>query len=185
MKFLFDLFPILLFFGAYSYTQDIFIATATAIVATFGQVIYSWVRHRKVDTMLWISLVLITVLGGATLIFHNKTFILWKPTVLYWFFALALLGTWQLKQINLIEKLMNGQIALERPIWTRLLLAWSVFFAAMGFVNLFVAYQFDEAIWVKFKLFGFTALMLVFVVAQSLYLSRHIQSEADTPTDPK
>ncbi|WP_410497557.1 septation protein A [Chitinibacter sp. S2-10] len=177
MKFLFDLFPILLFFGAYSYTHDIFTATATAIVATFAQVIYSWVRHRKVDTMLWISLALITVLGGATLVFHNKTFILWKPTALYWIFAIALLGIWKVKQINLIEKLMGAQIELPAAIWTQLLVAWSVFFTLMGFVNLFVAFNFSEATWVNFKLFGFTALMLLFVIVQSLYLSKHMPPE--------
>lgn len=175
MKFLFDLFPILLFFGAYSITHDIFTATATAIGATFAQVIYCLIRHRKVDTMLWISLVLITVLGGATLLLHNKTFILWKPTVLYWVFALTLLGGQWLKNVNLIEKLMGEQIRLPRLIWTRLMLAWVVFFAAMGILNLFVAFSFSEALWVKFKVFGTLSLTLVFIVAQGFYISRHAE----------
>lgn len=174
MKFLFDLFPVLLFFGAYSISGNIYIATGTAIVATFGQVIYSWLRHRKVDAMLWVSLAMITVLGGATLLLHNKTFILWKPTALYWFFALALLGTKWLKDINLIEKMMGSQISLPQAVWARLMLAWVVFFVFMGFLNLFVAFQFSEDLWVKFKVFGTLALTLAFVVLQSLYLARHI-----------
>lgn len=174
MKFLFDLFPILLFFGAYSFTGSIYIATGTAIVATFAQVLYTWLRHRKVDTMLWVSLALITILGGATLLFHNKTFILWKPTALYWFFALALLGTKALKNINLIEKMMGSQLSLPDPVWQRLMFAWAAFFAFMGVLNLFVAFQFSEDLWVKFKVFGTLALTLLFVVLQSLYLSRHI-----------
>lgn len=175
MKFLFDLFPILLFFGAYSITGNIYTATSTAIVATFGQVIYSWLRHRKVDTMLWVSLVMITVLGGATLLLHNKTFILWKPTALYWFFALAIVGSKCVKDINLIEKMMGSQISLPDMVWTRLMQAWIVFFIIMGCLNLFVAFQFSEDLWVKFKVFGTLALTLVFVVLQSIYLARHIE----------
>lgn len=175
MKFLFDLFPVLLFFGAYSLSGNIYVATGTAIVATFGQVIYSWLRHRKVDTMLWVSLVMITILGGATLLFHNKTFIFWKPTVLYWFFALALLGTKWLKGTNLIEKMMGSQISLPESIWLRLMFAWVAFFILMGFLNLFVAFQFSEDLWVKFKVFGTLALTLGFVLLQSVYLSRHIE----------
>jgi len=179
MKFLFDLFPVLLFFAAYALTGDIFTATATTIAATIAQVIYSWVRHRKVDTMLWISLALVTILGSATLLLHNKTFIQWKPTVLYWVFAATLLGGHWLKKTNLIEKLMGGQITLQREIWTRLLFAWAVFFVAMGILNLFVAYQFSEALWVKFKVFGTLALTLVFVVLQSVYLSRFIEQDKE------
>ena len=177
MKFLFDLFPILLFFGAYSYTDDIYLATGVTIAATIAQVIYSWLRHRHVDKMLWISLVLITVMGGLTIFFHNKQFIMWKPTVLYWLFSLVLVGTWHFKQNNLIEKLMGAQIELPRPIWTRMMYAWALFFLFMGALNIFVFQHFSEALWVKFKVFGTLALTLAFVVAQSVYLSKHITPE--------
>ncbi len=181
MKFLFDLFPVLLFFGAYSITGNIFVATGTAITATVAQVLYSWLRHRKVDTMLWISLVLITVLGGATLLFHNKTFIFWKPTVLYWVFALTLLGSQYLKKINLIDKLMGAQMSLPTLVWHKLLLAWVVFFIVMGALNLAVVHlvttqQIGEDMWVKFKVFGTLILTLIFVVVQSIYLSRFIET---------
>jgi intracellular septation protein len=180
MKLLFDLFPVILFFGAYSLSSNIYTATAVAIVATFAQVAYSWLRHRKVDTMLWVSLVIITVMGGATLLLHNKAFILWKPTALYWFFAIALLGSHWLRGINLIEKLMGAQMALPATIWTRLLFAWSLFFIAMGFINLFVAFHFTEAVWVKFKLFGTLGLTVVFALAQGAYVSRYIENKDGT-----
>lgn len=179
MKILFDLFPILLFFGAYAITKDIFVATATTMVATVVQVIYSWIRYRKVDTMLWISLALVTVLGSATLILHNKTFIQWKPTVLYWIFAAILLGAHWFKQLNLIEKMMGAQITAPRHVWTHLMVAWVCFFIAMGCLNLLVAYQFSEDLWVKFKMFGTLALTLVFVVLQSIYLSRFVEHDKD------
>ncbi|QLI82070.1 septation protein A [Chitinibacter fontanus] len=184
MKFIFDLFPILLFFGAYSYTDDIYIATGVTIAATIGQVIYSWVRHRHVDNMLWISLVLITVMGGMTIIFHNKQFIMWKPTVLYWLFSVVLVGAWHLKQNNLIEKLMGASLELPRPIWTKLMYAWALFFLLMGALNIYVFHNFSEALWVKFKVFGTLVLTLGFVVAQSVYLSKHMQPEQqDKPAD--
>ena len=175
MKFLFDLFPVILFFGAYSISRDIYIATGTAIAATFAQVIYSWLRHHKVDAMLWVSLILISVLGGATLIFHNKTFILWKPTALYWFFSCTLLGWKRIKNINLIEKMMGAQMSLPQAVWQKLLLAWAIFFVIMGTLNLFVAFQFSEDLWVKFKVFGTLILTLIFVILQSVYLSRFIE----------
>lgn len=182
MKFLFDLFPVLLFFAAYSMTGDIFKATATAILATLLQVVYSLLRHRKVDTMLWISFALITVLGGATLLFDNKLFIYWKPTVLYWLFAIALVGFFWHKKVNLIEKLMGAQITLPDTVWTHLLQAWAGFFIAMGTLNLFVVYlvtqgQLEEAAWVKFKVFGTLALTLIFVVVQSIYISRFMEND--------
>jgi intracellular septation protein len=184
MKFLFELFPVLLFFVAYVVTKDMFIATGVAMAATLAQVVWSWLRHRKVETMLWVNLGLITVLGGATLLLHDKTFIIWKPTALYWVFAVVLLAGRYGWQKNFIRKLLEKQVQLPEPVWDRLNLAWTLFFVVMGFINLAVFYQFGEAFWVNFKLFGATGLMFVFVIAQSIYLSRHIKDDApaqDTP----
>ncbi|WP_028455594.1 inner membrane-spanning protein YciB [Chitinilyticum litopenaei] len=196
MKFLFELFPILLFFGAYTVTKDMYIATGTAIVATLAQVAYSWLRHRKVETMLWINLALISVLGGATILLHNSTFIYWKPTALYALFCAVLLGAWYLKGLNLIRKMMGAQLSIPDAIWLRLLWAWALFFAGMAVLNLLVAFhlpaafwqsfetfsscapaacdQLREALWVKFKVFGTLGLTILFVIAQSIYLARHI-----------
>lgn len=178
MKFLFDLFPIILFFIAYKFS-GIFAATAVAIAATVGQISWVWFRHRKVDTMLWVSLAIVTVFGGATLLFHNPTFIKWKPTVLYWFFAGTLLFSALLLKKNLIRSLMEAQLKLPEPLWHRLNLAWVGFFAGMGVLNLFVAYNYSEDTWVNFKLFGGMGLMLVFVLAQGMLLSRYLEEEPE------
>jgi intracellular septation protein len=176
MKFLFDLFPIILFFVAYKFA-GIFVATAVAIAATIAQIGWVWFRHRKVDTMLWVSLVIVTVFGGATLFFQNPTFIKWKPTVLYWFFATSLIVSAQFLGKNLIRGLLEAQMKLPEALWGRLNLAWAGFFAAMGGINLFVAYNFSEDTWVNFKLFGGMGLMLLFVLAQGMLLSRYIEEE--------
>ena len=141
MKFLFDLFPILLFFVAFK-IWGIYPATAVAIVATLVQIAWVAFRHRKVDPMLWVSLGVVVVFGGATLVLHNDTFIKWKPTALYWLFAGALIVSQFAFGKNLIEAMMGKQIVLPHRVWGQLNLAWAVFFAILGVVNLFVAFNY-------------------------------------------
>lgn len=179
MKFLFDLFPVILFFAAYKFA-DIYVATAVAIVATFAQIGWVHFRHGKVDKMLWISCGLILVFGGMTLLLRDPTFIKWKPTVLYWLFATVLLGSALLFGKNLIRSMLEAQVGLPEPLWTRLNLAWVGFFAAMGALNLYVAYNFSEADWVNFKLFGGMGLMFAFIVAQGLLLAKYVEDK-DAP----
>jgi intracellular septation protein len=176
MKFLFDIFPVLLFFAAFKF-WGIYTATGVAIAATIAQVAWSWVRHRKVDNMLWVSLAIIVVFGGATLWLRDETFIKWKPTVLYWLFAAILLGSALLFRKNLIRAMMEKQLTLPDLVWNRLNLSWVLFFAVMGAANLYVAFHFPTEFWVNFKLFGGIGLMVVFVIAQGLMLSRYIEPE--------
>jgi len=175
MKFLFDLFPVALFFVAIL-VWDIFVATGVAIGATVVQVSYLLARGRKVEPMLWASLAIILVFGGLTLYLRDKTFILWKPTVLYWLFAAVLAGSSLLGR-NLIRALLSDQMRLPEPIWHKLNWAWVGFFVFMGFANLYVAFSFSEKVWASFKLFGGMGLMFLFVVAQSLVLARYMQDE--------
>lgn len=176
MKFLSDLFPVLLFFGTYWFSRDMFIATSVAIAATVLQVAIAWLRHRKVETMQWVSLGLIVVLGGATLLLHDKHFIMWKPTVLYWVMGTGLL-VGELAGKNGIRTLVGQQLELPSAVWRKLNYAWVAFFALMGALNLFVAYYFSEDTWVNFKLFGGLGLMFAFVIAQSLFLSKYLEEK--------
>lgn len=176
MKFLFDLFPVILFFIAFK-IWGIFVATAVAIVGTFAQIGWVWHRHRKVDTMLWVSLVIVTVFGGATLLLQDEMFIKWKPTVLYWLFAGILGGGLLFMKKNLMKSLLAEQMQLPDIAWNRMNLSWIGFFVFMGIANLFVAYNFSTDDWVTFKLFGGMGLMLVFVVIQGLMLSKYIEEK--------
>ena len=178
MKFLFDLFPVILFFAAFK-LGDIFIVTGVAIAATFIQIGWVWMKHRKVDTMLWVSLVIITVFGGMTLVFHNETFIKWKPTVLYWAFAAVLAGGLLFFKKNFIRTMLGEQLELPEHVWSRLNWSWVGFFTFMGIANLAVAFAFGFSTdaWVNFKLFGGIGLMLVFALLQGLMLSRYIDEE--------
>ena len=203
MKFLFDMFPVILFFGVFKWGEGhtdaaqsmvgqylsglvsggnvgpeqapILLATAVAIIATIAQIVYLLVRGKKVDAMLWVSLAIIVVFGGATIYFHNEAFIKWKPTVLYWVFAIVLVGAQLFMNKNLIRLMMKAQIDLPDAVWTRLNMAWAAFFAAMGVINLYIAFNFPTSTWVNFKLFGFMGLMIAFVVAQTMFLSKYIK----------
>ena len=208
MKFLFDLFPVILFFGIFRWGENnsqaaqeivtqklswlmsggvtaaqapIILATAVAIVATFGQIGYLLARRKKVDPMLWVSLIVIVVFGGMTIYFNSETFIKWKPTVLYWCFAFALLVSQLVFRKNLIRALMQGQISLPEPVWAHLCYAWVGFLGVMGIINLYVAFwgNFSTGTWVNFKLFGGFGLTLIFVVLQSLYLSRYLKTTTE------
>jgi len=178
MKLLFDLFPVVLFFVAFKF-YGIYAATAVAIAASFLQIGWLKVRRRKVEPMMWASLAIIAVFGGATLVLHDETFIKWKPTVLYWLFAAVIAGGELLFRRNLIRSMLAEQVQMPEAVWARLNRSWAVFFAFMGAVNLYVAYHFSTDAWVNFKLFGGMGLMLAFVVLQALFLARYIEEKKE------
>lgn len=183
MKLLFDLFPLLLFFGAYKFA-DLYVATGVAMAASVLQIIWLVVRRKKIEPMHWINLTIIVVFGGATLFLHNDLFIKWKPTVLYWLFAVVLLGGQWLFKKNLMRSMLGAQIQLPDPIWNRLNTAWAIFFAVVGCVNLYVAYNWPTETWVTFKVFGIFGLLLAFVVIQSIYLGKHMKTPVKDGSAP-
>jgi intracellular septation protein len=178
MKFLFDIFPVILFFAAYKFS-GIYIATAVAIAATALQILWVWIKHRKVENMQWISLALIVVFGGATLLLKDETFIKWKPTVLYWLFAVVLLVSEFAFRKNLIRAMMEKQVTAPDPVWRKLLLGWIGFFAFMGVLNIYVAYGYPTDTWVSFKLFGGIGLMILFVIGQAVVLAPHMKENSN------
>lgn len=207
MKFLFDLFPVILFFVSFKVSEGnpqaaadligpllgaigldatitakqapILVATLVVILATALQIGWVWLRHGKVDKMLWVSLALVVFFGGLTLIFHDETFIKWKPTVLYWIFAGVLLFSDTVLKKNLIRGMLETQMQLPEKLWRGLNRAWIGFFTVMGVLNLLIAFAFNlpTEIWVNFKLFGGMGLMILFIVAQSIFLAKHIEEK--------
>lgn len=174
MKLLFDFFPILLFFIVFK-MYGIFAATAVAIIATFLQVGFYWFKHRRFEKIHLITLVLITVFGGATLLLEDEIFIKWKPTVLNWLFAVAFIGSRFIGKKTIAERMMGNAIELPKNIWKHLNSSWAVFFVSLGFANIYVLYNYDTETWVNFKLFGMMGLTVLFVVVQSLVLARFIK----------
>jgi len=178
MKFLFEMFPIILFFAAYKF-KGIYVATSVAIAASILQISYAYFKNKKVEKPMIISLVVIVVFGGATLLVHNEMFIKWKPTVLYWIFAGVLLIGRYVFNKNFVQAMLQKQINVPLHVWERLNLTWAVFFAAVGCINLYVAYHFSTNVWVNFKLFGILGCMLIFVVIQSIILAPHMKDAAE------
>ncbi|MDE2429091.1 MAG: septation protein A [Burkholderiales bacterium] len=206
MKFLFDLFPVILFFITFKWGESysdiaqsyvakylagfisggapdakiapILLATAITLIASVCQISYLLIRRKKIDPMLWISFIIIMVFGGATIYFHSDTFIKWKPTVLYWCYGGAfVLAQYGFKK-NLIRMAMEAQIKLPEHIWSRLSLAWITYFVLMGLLNLYVAFNFQTNTWANFKLISVVAIMPGFIVVQSLFLSKYMDETA-------
>jgi intracellular septation protein len=200
MKLLFDLFPVILFFATFKFSEKnpdmalawiapllgtavdpkqapILLATVVVIVATVAQIAWVRFRHGKVDKMLWVSLVLVVVFGGMTLVFQDETFIKWKPTILYWVFAVSLGFAALVLKKNPIKAMLGEQLVLPEPVWTRMNLSWIAFFLCMGALNLFVAFNFPTDTWVNFKLFGGMGLLFAFVLGQGVVLSKYIEEK--------
>jgi intracellular septation protein len=174
MKLLLDFFPIVLFFVAFK-LWGIYVATGVAIVATIAQIAWLKYSNGKVEPMQWLSLGIIVVFGGATILAHDETFIKWKPTVLYWLMGGTLAGGMLFFRKNLLKSLMSAQLELPDAGWRAMNWSWIGFFAVMGVLNLWVAYNFDTDTWVNFKLFGGLGLMALFVVGQALFLGRYMK----------
>jgi len=186
MKVFFDFLPIALFFIAYKFgggtyhwdgqeydIKGIYVATAVMIIASILQVSITWLLTRKVEKSHLITLVLVVILGGATLYLQNPDFIKWKPTAVNWLFATAFILAPLLTKKSLLERMMSEHIQLSALVWFKLNIAWILFFIGSGLANLYVAFNFSEATWVNFKLFGLLGLTIVFIIGQSLYLAKY------------
>lgn len=214
MKLLLDFLPLILFFGTFKLAEShqdaaavfatdhfgflvasghvnpsiapVLLATLVVMAATLIQALVLKLRGQKIDLMLWISLALVVVLGAATVWFQNETFIKWKPSGLYWAMALVFLLSPLLFGKNLLKSMLGKELELPAFVWTRLNLAWVLFFAVMGVLNLWVAYHFSTSTWANFKVFGTTGLMLIFTLAQGVYMSRYLSEapEGEPAADP-
>ena len=215
MKIFFDFLPLILFFATFKYAESskdwaaafasehfgfmvsggvvgsaeapVLLATLVVMLATLTQALVLKLRGKKIDLMLWISLALVVVLGGATVWFHNETFIKWKPTGLYWAMALVFWASRAFFDKNLIQSMLGAELKLPAIAWLQLNRAWVLFFAAMGLLNLYVAFNYSTSTWANFKVFGATGLILLFTLAQGFYMSRHMpnnEAAADEASKP-
>jgi intracellular septation protein len=171
MQLVADYFPLILFFLAFKW-QGIMFATAVAIVASVCQI--AWFKWKgKVSAVHWLSLAIIVIFGGATLVLQDEVFIKWKPTVLYAAFCLVLAGGKVFFNRDLLAYVLKD-LTLPPAVWTRVTWSWVGFFAAMALANWYIAFHFPTDTWVNFKVWGGIGLFLLFAVAQGLFLSRYM-----------
>lgn len=171
MKFFIDLLPVIIFFVVYKYT-DIFYATFSAIIVSIFLAITTYLIKKKIEKMVLINTLLITILGGLTILLKDNTFIMWKPTAIYWLFALVLIVSQLLFKKNLMKQMLGKQVKLQDHAWNHISMNVIIFMIGIGFLNLYVAFNFDENTWVNFKLFGITFLLFIFMIYLALYISR-------------
>ena len=176
MKLLFDYFPIIIFFAAYK-IWGVYVATAATMGACALQNLAYWFKNRRFEKLHLITLLSVLILGGFTLFFHNAIFIKWKPSIIYWLFAFALLVSHFFSHKNLLHRMLGDKIILPRHVWGNLNIAWSVFFIFLGGLNVYVIYHYDTNAWVNFKLFGTLGLTLLFTVLQAFYMAKYIQDD--------
>lgn len=199
MKLLIDFLPIVIFFVVYKLspelisalepilsadsiallnnTQPIILATAVLIPATVLQILYTRWKTGNVEKMHLVTLALVVLMGGATVILQNKEFIMWKPTVVNWLFAAAFLGSQWFMEKSFLQRMMEQAVEMPDSTWKKLNYAWVIFFIVSGIINLLVAYNFSEDTWVNFKLFGMLGLTIVFIIGQSLFLYRYMDQK--------
>lgn len=182
MKLLFDFLPLVVFFVFYR-LYDIYAATEVLMAAMVVQILLMKLFGRPVEKMHWITLALVLVFGALTLGLRNPQFIMWKPTVINWLFAAALLFSEWFTAKGLVRRTLASVADFPASVVINLNYAWVAFLVATGTLNLYVAYNFPEAIWVDFKLFGLTGLSAVFMLVQFLYLVRHIPQPETTRND--
>ncbi len=176
MKFLFDYFPIACFFIAYKFS-NIYIATEVTIAASLLQLGMYWLIHRRFETLHTLTFIFVVILGGSTLFFHNEIFIKWKPSVIYWIFTIILFISQFFSPKTVLERMLSDKIKLTKKIWQRLNFSWALFFLLLGILNIYVIYHFNTNVWVNFKLFGTLGLTALFIMAQAVYMVRHMLSD--------
>lgn len=182
MKFLFDFFPIIAFFIAFYVPEDreqgIYIATYTIIIATTIQIALYWLLYKKFEKMHLITFVVVLIFGGLTIYLNDENFIKWKPTIVNWCFSLAFIGSHFIGEKTLIERMLTmaeNKLVLPTHVWRNLNISWALFFIFMGFVNLYVAFNYSTEFWVNFKAWGMTLLNLTFMIGMGLYLYKYLK----------
>lgn len=198
MKQLLEFLPLVLFFGAYqmngesvtigsySHTFDgIFSATAVLMVSSVIVWLLASAISRHNDRRLMWMAIAVAVFGAATLILRDQRFIQWKPTVFNWVLAVVFLGSQFVGERNLLERLLGNQLSVTRRVWTQLNALWIGNFVLVGALNLYVAYQYEEAFWVSYKLYSSIGFTLTVMLLTILIVAPHLREQSDEQAEPE
>ena len=204
MRLIIEFLPIIAFFAAYKFytlmpepvvesvnalmpfvftagneADSIYFATLIAIVISGLMVLLHFIKHKDLNKNQTITFVLFIIFGGATIFLRDPAFIKWKPSVINLAFAGLFLGSAFIGKKSLAERLLGQAIKAPRRVWLTVNSAWVIFFIFVAAINLYIAYNFSEQIWVNFKLFGMTGLTVAFIILQMIFLSRYIAGKTE------
>lgn len=182
MQLLYEVLPVFLFFIAFKF-YGIYVATFVGIIATTLQVFLTRIFAKKWDKKQIITMLVFMFFGGMTIYFHNPIFVKWKPSIVFWVFAVAIIVSQIFTKKPLMRRMMEGALQdheLPSKVWHKLNLMWAVFFAGLGGVNLYIAYNYSNNAWVNFKFYGITLALILASVLQAIYLFRHISEKEHT-----
>jgi len=183
MKFLLDFFPAILFFISFK-LWGIYPSIAVLMASSFAQIAFLWFRYHRIEPSYLVGFFIVLLLGSASLLLHNPIFILWKPTIVFWTFAIIFVAFKTFKKKTVLESMIGPKLSLPQKKWNFLNKIWMVFFIIVGSVNIYVAYHFSIATWVNFKVFGVLALTIIFIIVQSVYISKNALTD-DKPCNKK
>jgi intracellular septation protein len=179
----YEFLPVLLFFLAFKF-YDIYVATVVGIAATVIQVLATRAITGKWDRKQVITMLIFLIFGSMTLYFHDPIFVKWKPSIVFWIFSIAILITQFFTHKPLMQRMMEGAIEnsqnIPSKVWRRVNLMWAVFFIVLGTVNLYIAYNYSNEVWVNFKFYGITLSLFAFSIVQTLCLFRHLPGKLPT-----
>jgi intracellular septation protein len=183
MQLFYEIFPVFLFFIAFKW-YGIYVATVVGIVTTFLQVIATRLWAKKWDRKQLVTLAVFLVFGGMTLYFHDPIFVKWKPTIIFWIFAVIILGSHLFTQKPVMQRLMEnaveqGKANIPMSVWKKINISWACFFLLLGGINLYVAYHLSNDAWVNFKFYGITSALFIFSILQAFYLMRYFNTEKE------
>ncbi|MDR0805785.1 MAG: septation protein A [Enterobacteriaceae bacterium] len=184
MKQFLDFLPLIVFFVVYK-MYDIYTACYALIAATALVVIYSFIKFRKVEKVMLVTFVMVVIFGTLTIVFHSDEFIKWKVTAIYMLFFLGLLFSQFVLKKPLIKSMLGKEITLPEHVWSKLNIAWALFFLACGLLNIYIAFWLSLDVWMNFKVFGLTGLTLVFTLISGIYIYRHMPEEQKNPSGNK
>lgn len=189
MQALIEYIPLILFFTVFKLV-DIYWATALLMASTLIQVLYCYIKHKKVPTRHWIFFVIATVLGTLTLVFHDEQFVKLKATIIYAGLAIGLLLSRYCLDKNLVKKAFSAilenasdnqsPVHVPAPLWEKLNLLWAVIFAAIAVLNMYIAYNFSLNFWVNFKVFGLMGITFICIFITIMMLFKYLPDDETT-----
>ena len=173
IKILYDYLPVVIFYITFK-KYGIYMACKVIIATCFLQMVYDRIKNKKWSKMLVTFFFLALIFAGSTILLHDPEYIKWKLSIAYWSLGVICCGSLFIGKGSILKSFLKGKVEMPSKNWVYLTLAWSLFFIALGFVNLYIIKHYDTNFWVNFKLFGTLGSTLAFLLIQAPFLAKYV-----------